>query len=208
MAETTIVLGDWNSDVPAAPAGSDNIAFAVDRTAATPKFSASIPRATDAHHGTVILDATADPDKYLGGDGAWHDLSEGVSGLPAGGTAGQVLTVISESPYSADWDDLPATPTPQTLSIVDGHVALDASLGIYFTINTGSPASDFTLDNPTNPTAGKAILIRITGAGTITLGNKYNARGATLTRSTGRDMLGIIYDAADEMWDCWWSQDA
>jgi hypothetical protein len=56
MAETVIVLGDWNSEIPAAPEGSDNIAFAVDRTGATPKFSGSVPRATDAIHGTVLLD--------------------------------------------------------------------------------------------------------------------------------------------------------
>jgi hypothetical protein len=42
MAETQIILGDWNSITPAAPAGRENIIFAVDRTGAIPKFSASV----------------------------------------------------------------------------------------------------------------------------------------------------------------------
>jgi hypothetical protein len=42
MAETTIILGDWNSATPAAPEGRKNIEFAVDRTGAIPKFSASV----------------------------------------------------------------------------------------------------------------------------------------------------------------------
>lgn len=43
MAEITVILGDWNSTTPAAPAGRENIQFAVDRSGAIPKFSASIP---------------------------------------------------------------------------------------------------------------------------------------------------------------------
>lgn len=42
MAETTIILGDWNNTTPAAPEGRVNVAFAVDRTGPIPKFSASI----------------------------------------------------------------------------------------------------------------------------------------------------------------------
>jgi len=141
MAETTIILGDWNSDVPAAPAGRENIIFAVDRTGAIPKFSASVK--------------------------------------------------IDEA---------------QTLEIDTGHVALDASLGSYYILDT--EGSDFTLDNASNPTSGKCILIRIYGAGAVTLDSKYNARGVTLSRSSGRDMLGLIYDESADMWDCFWNKDA
>jgi hypothetical protein len=42
MAETIIILGDWNSTLPAAPQGRENVQFAVDRTGAISKFSASI----------------------------------------------------------------------------------------------------------------------------------------------------------------------
>ena len=181
MAETTIILGDWNSVTPAAPGGSpgpagDNITFQVDRTGSIPKFSAWVPRADVGgdYHGTILYDGSGNASRYLGADGSWHDV--------------------------------PGSPSPQTLSIVTGHVALDYSLGIYYILATGGAA--FTLDNPTNPTSGKAILIKISGAGVIILDSKFNARGATLTRSSGTDYLGIVYDAAADTYDCWWSQDA
>lgn len=44
MADTIIILGDWNSITPAAPAGRENVLFAVDRTGLIPKFSASVEK--------------------------------------------------------------------------------------------------------------------------------------------------------------------
>ncbi len=88
-----------------------------------------------------------------------------------------------------------------------GHAAIDCSLGKSFHLATGG--SSVEIDNPTNPTDHKPFLIRITGTGDITLGTKFNSRGATLTRSaSGRDYLGCMYDSSADKFDCWWSKDA
>jgi len=92
MAETTIILGDWNSVTPAAPGGSpgpagDNINFQVDRTGSIPKFSAWVPRADvpGDYHGTILYDGSGNAARYLGADGEWHDLNNGAVGGAGGG---------------------------------------------------------------------------------------------------------------------------
>jgi len=93
------------------------------------------------------------------------------------------------------------------LSVVAGEVDTDASLGRVFSIATGGSA--ITINNPTGLTrGGQAILWVITGAGAISVGDKFNLRGASLTRSGGRDMLGAIYNATADKLDCWWSADS
>jgi|WetSurMetagenome_2_1015567.scaffolds.fasta_scaffold62169_2 hypothetical protein len=146
MAETTIILGDWNSVTPAAPAGSDNIAFAVDRTGDTPAFSASVPRATTSIHGTVLLDD-------------WVELTE------------------SSNSVTPDCDD-----------------------GKNFTLNIGEATQ---IENPTHPKG--TILICVTGAGVVTLGDKFVLRSGDLTRSADRDYLIAIYNSAADKWDACWS---
>jgi hypothetical protein len=61
MAETTIVLGDWNSITPAAPAGRENIDFAVDRSGAIPKFSASVKTISRIARFLVGIGGALDP---------------------------------------------------------------------------------------------------------------------------------------------------
>jgi hypothetical protein len=94
------------------------------------------------------------------------------------------------------------------LTVVSGEVDTDLDLGRKFRFATGGGAVQ--INNPTGTVkCGHAFLYVITGAGAITVDTKFNLRGATLTRSaSGRDYLGCIYNAEDDKYDCWWSQDA
>ena len=107
MAGDTIIIGNWNDTTPAAPAGADNVKFQKDASS-PPNISAHVARADTAgtKYGTIIYDGSGNANRYLGADGNWHDMPAG--SLPTGGTTGQVLTVLSESPYSAGWEDPPS----------------------------------------------------------------------------------------------------
>jgi hypothetical protein len=105
MAQKIITIGDWNDETPAAPIGSDNIQFAVNRSGTIPQISGSIKRATPDDYGTVILDANGNPNRYLGGDGDWHDISEDNHGVPSGGNANQILSKVSSDDYDIEWRD-------------------------------------------------------------------------------------------------------
>lgn len=61
MAETTIILGDWNSVTPAAPEGRENIDFAVDRSGEIPKFSASVKTISRIAKFLVGIGGALDP---------------------------------------------------------------------------------------------------------------------------------------------------
>jgi hypothetical protein len=54
-----IILGNYNSTVPAAPAGRENITFAVDRTEDIPRFSASVKKNTPCYLYTSANPAVA-----------------------------------------------------------------------------------------------------------------------------------------------------
>lgn len=96
--------------------------------------------------------------------------------------------------------------TPDVVTLSSGHAAIDASLGNLFDI---SATASFTLDNPTNPTDGQVIHLRITQDGTggrlITLGTAWNAgpnTGFTLsTVANKRDHLIAQYHAGSSKWD-------
>jgi len=86
-------------------------------------------------------------------------------------------------------------------------VTIDASLGFYFTL---VPAQAFTLANPTNPTNGQRITLRIkqdaTGGRVITYDTKFRFGTdlATAVLSTGAnkvDYLGFVYGSTDDKWD-------
>lgn len=94
--------------------------------------------------------------------------------------------------------------TPDTVSVSSGHVAIDASLGNVFEIAANA---NFTLDNPTNPTNGQVIHLRITqdatGSRTITLGSAWNAGPLTITLSTAAnkiDHLVAMYNSTAAKW--------
>mgnify|MGYP007071602432 CR=1 FL=1 len=110
---------------------------------------------------------------------------------------------------TAGSSDTPAVLTDTdcvTVTVTGGAAEIDLSAGRSFHIATGG--DDISI-SAINGKCGRAYLVLITGAGAITLAADMNARGATLTRSTGgRDYLGIVYNATDAEYDCWWSMDA
>lgn len=95
----------------------------------------------------------------------------------------------------------PVTLTPGTT------VATDASLGSRFRL---TPAQNFTLSNPTNPTDGQMCLWEIIqpasgGPYTITLGSAFalgtDITAVTLTTTASkRDFMGAIYNSTAAKW--------
>jgi hypothetical protein len=95
--------------------------------------------------------------------------------------------------------------TPDTSTISSAHAAIDASLGNNWDIAANA---NFTLDNPTNPTDGQVLHLRITqdatGSRILTLGTAWNAGTQTITLSTTAnkcDHLVAQYSSARSKWD-------
>jgi hypothetical protein len=99
---------------------------------------------------------------------------------------------------------LRATPQALTPGVT---VALDASLSDTFTLVADQ---SFTLSNPTNPTDGQRIVVRIkqdgTGSRLITFDTKWRF-GTDITAvvlsvaANAVDYIGAYYNATDDMWD-------
>lgn len=94
----------------------------------------------------------------------------------------------------------PVTLTPGTT------VATDASLGSRFRL---TPAQNFTLSNPTNPTDGQMCIWEIiqdgTGSRVMTLGSVFalgtDITAVTLTTTASkRDFMGAIYNSTATKW--------
>lgn len=95
--------------------------------------------------------------------------------------------------------------TPDTVTVVSTTFTIDASTGNDFDL---APVASFTLANPTNPSDGQVIRIRITqdatGGRLVTLGTVWNAGPNTITLSTGAskcDHLVAKYSSARTKWD-------
>ena len=97
--------------------------------------------------------------------------------------------------------------TAVALSIVDGAVATDASLGHVFTLTA---SEDFTLSNPTNAYNGQKLIWRIkqdaTGSRVITLGDKFTVASdieavVLSTAADAVDYLGAIYNQAADKFE-------
>lgn len=95
--------------------------------------------------------------------------------------------------------------TPVAVSLSSGHAAIDANAGDIFDV---AATANFTLDNPTNPTNGQVIHLRITqdatGSRILTLGTKWNVGQLTVTLSTAankRDHLIAQYHSTADKWD-------
>jgi hypothetical protein len=97
------------------------------------------------------------------------------------------------------------------LTLATGAVATNASLVMNGGVFTVTVNDNFTLSNPTNPVDGKKLIWRIkqdaTGSRLLTLGNKFkvasNVESGTITLSTTAahvDMIGAVYNAADDLW--------
>jgi hypothetical protein len=94
--------------------------------------------------------------------------------------------------------------TPDAISVVSAHAAIDASTGNVFDI---AATASFTLDNPTNPTNGQVIHLRITqdatGGRVMTLGTAWSAGPVTVTLSTAAnkvDHLVAMYHSGASKW--------
>lgn len=98
---------------------------------------------------------------------------------------------------------------PRVVPLVDAAtIALDASLGNLFTVTIDG---NRTLGNPTNPTSGQPIIVRVqqdavTGSRTLAYDTEYNFSTdlPSPTLSTGTDeydYLGFIRNNANTTWD-------
>lgn len=95
--------------------------------------------------------------------------------------------------------------TPVAVTLSAGHAAVDANAGDIFDV---AASANFTLDNPTNPTNGQVIHLRITqdatGSRILTLGTAWNVGTATVVLSTAankRDHLIAQYHSGASKWD-------
>lgn len=94
--------------------------------------------------------------------------------------------------------------TPDAISISAGNATIDASTGNVFDI---AATANFTLANPTNPTNGQVIHLRITqdatGSRIMTLGSAWSAGPNTVTLSTAAnkvDHLVAMYHSGASKW--------
>lgn len=87
------------------------------------------------------------------------------------------------------------------------HFLIDAALGSSFSM---VPGISFTLDNPTNPTHGQRLFIRIkqdaTGGRVVTLDTAWRLGTDIIdtllsTAANKVDYLGAVYDSTDAKWD-------
>jgi hypothetical protein len=147
MPGTQIILGDWNSTLPAAPIGRDNIAFAVSRAGAIPKFSASIPRATPTVYGTVK--DTGGVATFLIGIGAAIAPGSDVAPVYRVKKAG-IISSFAGKAKAALPDDaefmLQRKRSGTTVDILSANLVIDASSTAWFPLVEGSP-SPFAVDD-------------------------------------------------------------
>lgn len=96
-----------------------------------------------------------------------------------------------------------------TIALTDAAtIAIDASLGNVFKVTLGG---NRTLGNPTNPTAGQRMLVRVKqpasgGPWTLAFDTKYrwgtDVTVPTLTTTASKqDYIGFVYDADADKWD-------
>jgi hypothetical protein len=118
MAET-IVVANYSSSNPAAPAGYDLVKPQKDGTKTPPDLSFAVPRADVAgtKYGTVIYDGSGSATRYLGADGNWH-------AVPTGGGSGN-LPAYMRTPVT------PPSVSELTWINQSTATAVDSSNGIY-----------------------------------------------------------------------------
>jgi hypothetical protein len=174
---------------------------------------------------TIFQAADADLTTIAGLTATTNNMIQSVSGAWASRTPAQVKSAlaIAEADVTSLVTDLAAKAplaspsftgksvfvssvhTPVAVSLSSGHAAIDANAGDIFDI---AATANFTLDNPTNPTNGQTIHLRITqdatGSRLLTLGTKWNVGPLTVVLSTGvnkRDHLIAQYHSTADKWD-------
>lgn len=118
-------------------------------------------------------------------------------------------TLLDDADAATARATLGAAQVDTVVALTDGaNIATDASLGSVFKVTLGG---NRTMDNPTNPVAGKKIIYRLkqdgTGSRTITWGSAFrfstDVASPTLTTTAAKiDYIGFIYNGDDSKWDC------
>lgn len=114
---------------------------------------------------TIFLDSADGQPKYKDDTGTVNSLAGPAGqGVPAGGTAGQVLTKDSGTDYDTSWQD-PSGANRNVVSALTstaGVVNIDWSLGDYFTHALDENVTSIAFSNlPASP-AGTTLMIRFT----------------------------------------------
>lgn len=159
---------------------------------------------------TGVQASDADLTAIAGLSPAANDFLQYISGAWANRTPAQVLSSIgaigSADPTFTGTVTLSGRQviTPDAISISGGNASIDASTGNVFDI---AATANFTLANPTNPTNGQVIHLRITqdatGSRVMTLGSAWSAGPSTVTLSTTAnkiDHLVAMYHSGASKW--------
>lgn len=186
---------------------------AVDADARTYAFYADL--AADLAAAVVVagnVPSPADPGdnnkilKALNGAWAWAAAFVASAGITDASTVGKAILTAANAAAVRTEAVAAKQETVQALTS-SATITIDASLGDYFTLVA---AHTFTLANPTNPTNGKRIMLRVkqdgTGSRVMTLGTAFrlgtDILAVVLSTAIDKvDYLGFVYDSTDAKWD-------
>jgi hypothetical protein len=195
--ETTVSSGGTD-----APAPLTTQSWTVASSATFPAASNSAVPATQFH----IADVALPSEKILvtNVSGTTWSVTRGVEGTTpvAHATNFTIRQIVPASVLA-----LVSRPLPTEVPLTDAvTIAVDASLGQVFTVTLGG---NRTLGNPTNPSPGQGIIIRVsqdaTGGRTLAYGTAYafstSLPSPTLsTAANATDYLAFIYSASVSKW--------
>ena len=207
--------GDWECGL-----GTYSSANTLTRT--TPQASTNSNNAVNFAAGTkyVYLDATA---AYLGtayrSGGTDVAMADGGTGASLADPNADRILFWDDSAGAMTWLTMgtglsitgttlnSSSGTSAVVALTDGAtVTVDCSLGSNFRWTIGG---NRTFANPTNPTDGQVINVRIiqdgTGNRTWTLGSKFYFSGGDPVLSTAanaKDFISCQYDVTDDTWFC------
>jgi hypothetical protein len=134
------------------------------------------------------------------GSGNWRCINYSkVDGTAVIGGSGAALGAVNV--FTKNQSVAPSTLTS------GGTIAVDASLSNNFKLVLGTNA---TLSNPTNPTDGMVVNIRVkqdaTGSRTLAYGSAYKWPAGSVpalsTAANAVDLISMYYDSTDAVWSC------
>lgn len=118
-------------------------------------------------------------------------------GVPAGGTAGQVLAKVDGTDYNTEWAD-PAEvvdrSTVTAVSSASGVVTLNYALGDYFTLTLTENVTSWVISNPPGSGKGFSLMVQITQDSTPRTVAKpgTTAGGTALDVSTASGAIDLL----------------